>query len=582
MDTNLKDIDVFKGVVSFVAMVALILLLAGGTVAVIYIMIPMCDGWLTLNALASWASDLWMVQAVVAGGSILLLLAGMIVLAVIFRKERRQVAYRLGALLGKLWVEVKLLLTFLYCACAVPILAKLIDVVQPTSVQWVGMDGQSWSYLDYTPLEDSLRILTGFISIAVLAVLWLYLLCLDIGVNRRYFRHNIIHSILTWVDRCKKETPLAKLDLRRFIVAAACTLAIVPATVFALDIVDHRTRLWQYPFLSPLIVLLAIAGGCAIWAWYTWETRRLLRDVDILQWQLHQVYQGNLDVPCPLPQTSDLYTSAMELSMIHTGLQRAVDEGVRSERTKVELITNMSHDIKTPLTSVIGYIELLKKEELPAQAEDYVNVIAIKAERLRQIVQDVFEVSKAATGNIALRPEPLDLARLLRQTFAELDEVVSAAPITWRMDIPEEPVPVFADGQRLYRVFQNLLRNCAQYSLEGSRAYVSLQAEEGQARVTLRNVSKAELTRTGEELTGRFVRGDLNRTGDGSGLGLSIAQSFTEASGGTLQVRTEGDLFTVTVTLPLYQPPEEPVPEPKPEGVSEAQPGPAPEDGSAQ
>ena len=134
MDTNLKGIDVFKGVVSFVAMVALILLLAGGTVAVIYIMIPMCDGWLTLNALASWASDLWMVQAVVAGGSILLLLAGMIVLAVIFRKERRQVAYRLGALLGKLWVEVKLLLTFLYCVCAVPILAKLIDVVQPTSV----------------------------------------------------------------------------------------------------------------------------------------------------------------------------------------------------------------------------------------------------------------------------------------------------------------------------------------------------------------------------------------------------------------------------------------------------------------
>ena len=211
----------------------------------------------------------------------------------------------------------------------------------------------------------------------------------------------------------------------------------------------------------------------------------------------------------------------------------------------------MSHDIKTPLTSVISYVELLKKEELTPAARDYVEVLSQKTQRLSVIVQDVFEVSKAATGNISLNLEDLDVGRLLKQTFVEMEEVIERSKLQFRVDIPDTPMLVHADGQRMYRVFQNLIRNCTQYSLEGSRVYVSLVAQSGVASVSIRNISKTEITMNGEDLTARFVRGDQNRTTEGSGLGLSIAKSFTEACGGRFFVRTDGDLFVATVQFPL-------------------------------
>ena len=257
-----------------------------------------------------------------------------------------------------------------------------------------------------------------------------------------------------------------------------------------------------------------------------------------------------------MPPTSNLYDCAMQLNMIRTGVQKAVEEGTKADRTKIELITNVSHDIKTPLTSIISYVELLKKEDLPPAAADYVSTISQKAQRLSSIVQDVFEVSKAATGNISLNLDDLDVGRLLRQTFVEMEETVQRSQLQWRIDIPEAPMLIHADGQRLYRVFQNLIRNCAQYALEGSRVYVTLSAQAGLAQVTVRNVSRTEITMNGEDLTARFVRGDQNRTTEGSGLGLSIAKSFTEACGGHFFVRTDGDLFIVTVQFSLVEPKE--------------------------
>ena len=244
-----------------------------------------------------------------------------------------------------------------------------------------------------------------------------------------------------------------------------------------------------------------------------------------------------------------------------TGIQKAVEEGTKADRTKVELITNVSHDIKTPLTSIISYVELLKREpDLPPHVMDYIKTISQKADRLNHIVQDVFEVSKAATGNISLDLEDLDIGKLLQQTFGEMDETMRNSGLAWRVDIPDIPLLIHADGQRLYRVFQNLIRNCAQYSLEGSRVYVTLSAQNGAAIVSIRNISKNEITMDPDHLTARFVRGDQNRTTEGSGLGLSIAKSFTEACGGRFTVRTDGDLFMVAVAFPLMvKPPQPPV-----------------------
>ena len=286
--------------------------------------------------------------------------------------------------------------------------------------------------------------------------------------------------------------------------------------------------------------------------WYTLSFKRDLRDWAILLAQIAEMYGGNLNAVNHVPPTSNLYDCAMQLNMIRTGIQKAVEEGTKADRTKVELITNVSHDIKTPLTSIISYVELLKREpDLPPHVMDYIKTISQKADRLNHIVQDVFEVSKAATGNISLDLEDLDIGKLLQQTFGEMDETMRNSGLAWRVDIPDIPLLVHADGQRLYRVFQNLIRNCAQYSLEGSRVYVTLSAQNGAAIVSIRNISKNEITMDADHLTARFVRGDQNRTTEGSGLGLSIAKSFTEACGGRFTVRTDGDLFMVAVAFPL-------------------------------
>ena len=214
------------------------------------------------------------------------------------------------------------------------------------------------------------------------------------------------------------------------------------------------------------------------------------------------------------------------------------------------LFRSVSHDIKTPLTSIISYAELLRQEkELPQHVKEYIQILGEKAERLRGIVQDVFEISKATSGQLPMQMEMLDMGKLLRQTLADMNDQISQSTLVIRTSIPEQPVSVTADGQRLYRVFQNLLQNALRYSLEGSRVYLSLTEEDGRAVARIKNTSGVELS-DGKDFTERFVRGDASRTDGGSGLGLSIAKSFTEVCGGKLTVETDADLFTVTVSFP--------------------------------
>ena len=257
-----------------------------------------------------------------------------------------------------------------------------------------------------------------------------------------------------------------------------------------------------------------------------------------------------MDRPLDLPPDHGLYQLADDLNHIQQGLHQAVEERTRSERMKVELVTNVSHDLKTPLTSILSYTELLAQEPLNPPASEYVAILEEKAHRLRAMVQDVFEVSKAATGQLPVKLERLDLGRLLRQTLADMDQAIQNSGLALRPSIPDEGIPITADSDRLYRVFQNLLSNALAYSLPGSRVYLTLTVEGEQARAIVQNTSAAEL-RPGVDYTARFVRGDESRTDGGSGLGLSIADSFTQACGGVLEITTEADLFTATVIFPL-------------------------------
>ena len=210
-------------------------------------------------------------------------------------------------------------------------------------------------------------------------------------------------------------------------------------------------------------------------------------------------------------------------------------------------MANVSHDIKTPLTSIISYVELLKQEEeLPDHVREYVQILGEKSERLKNMVQDVFEVSKAASNQLPVNMEKLDLAKLLRQTLADMNIQILESGLAMKVSLPEEPVLILADGQRLYRVFQNLLQNALKYSLKGSRIFLVLAEEGKTAAASIKNTSGVEIDGT-VDFTERFVRGDISRTDGGSGLGLSIARSFTEACGGSFDLDVNADLFTVTV-----------------------------------
>ncbi|MCR5092703.1 MAG: hypothetical protein K6B72_01880 [Lachnospiraceae bacterium] len=245
------------------------------------------------------------------------------------------------------------------------------------------------------------------------------------------------------------------------------------------------------------------------------------------------------------------------VNSIGEGIEKAVKTSMHDERLKSELITNVSHDIKTPLTSIIGYVDLLKRENIDSpKAEEYIRILDEKSQQLKRLTEDLVEASKITSGNIEIKPERLNVTEFLRQTVGEFHEKLEDAALKAVVQTPEEPLFINADANHLWRVMENLLENACKYALSGTRVYLQLSesapAEDGHTDVVLsvRNVSRNELHVDAADLTERFVRGDMARSGEGSGLGLSIADSLTKAQGGEMQIDVDGDLFKVTLWFP--------------------------------
>lgn len=239
------------------------------------------------------------------------------------------------------------------------------------------------------------------------------------------------------------------------------------------------------------------------------------------------------------------------LQSIQSGIQKAVDEQMRAERMKTELITNVSHDIKTPLTSIVNYVDLLEKEDIqPEKAKEYVDVLNRQAARLKKLTEDLVEASKASSGSLPVHLAPTDVNVLLSQLAGDYIEKLEGAQLEPIFHpAPSQPV-IQADGQLLSRVLGNLFSNICKYAMPGTRVYFESTADEKTVSLTFKNISKYELNIPAEELMARFVRGDRARHTEGSGLGLSIAQSLTELQGGTFRIEIDGDLFKAVVTFP--------------------------------
>lgn len=238
-----------------------------------------------------------------------------------------------------------------------------------------------------------------------------------------------------------------------------------------------------------------------------------------------------------------------ELDKIQNGFKKAVEEEVKSQRMKTELITNVSHDLKTPLTAITTYVELLKEKDVTEeQRQEYLAVLEKKSARLKLLIEDLFEVSKASSGNVTLNPIEVDICHLMRQVYLEYEDKAEAAGLQFRFGLPEEKVILQLDSQKTYRIFDNLYSNIMKYAMPHTRVYVSAKKLAEELIIEMKNMSAIELNMAPEELTERFVRGDASRNTEGSGLGLAIARSFTELQKGKMQIEIDGDLFKVTLT----------------------------------
>lgn len=240
------------------------------------------------------------------------------------------------------------------------------------------------------------------------------------------------------------------------------------------------------------------------------------------------------------------------INHIGENLDSALQEKVKSERFKADLITNVSHDLKTPLTSIINYVDLIKREQIQDEKiQGYLEVLEQKSQRLKTLTEDLVEASKASSGNLKLEISDIDFVELIHQTNGEFEEKFSTRFLVLVSRLPEEPILIEADGRRLWRVLENLYNNAFKYAMMNSRVYVDVGQEDDRVAFTIKNISENPLNISSSELTERFVRGDVSRTTEGSGLGLSIAQSLTQLQGGTFQILIDGDLFKVQVKFPV-------------------------------
>lgn len=283
------------------------------------------------------------------------------------------------------------------------------------------------------------------------------------------------------------------------------------------------------------------------------SAKSLLSLSQIMQ-AVKEISTGNIDYVLDKSQISVAFSGlAEDIQSIQGGLKKAVAEAVKGERMKTDLITNVSHDLKTPLTSVINYVDLLKQEDLNNdKANQYLCVLEEKSARLKQLIEDLIEASKASSGNLAVSAEKVDLHELVMQACGEYEEKIKKAELDVHINAADEKILISADGKHMWRIVENLLSNVVKYSLPHSRVYINIAKSEPYGSLIVKNISANPLDIPPEQLTERFVRGDVSRTTEGSGLGLSIAQSLSNIQGGRFKIEIDGDLFKVIVEMPLW------------------------------
>lgn len=303
---------------------------------------------------------------------------------------------------------------------------------------------------------------------------------------------------------------------------------------------------------SVLLILLLFILDLGAFFWFY----RMALGREILLDGLKRITDGELSYKIPEEKLQgDQKEIAEYINRIGDGLDAAVEKSLKDERMKTELITNVSHDLKTPLTSIINYVDLLKRKNFTdPEVINYLEILDSKAHRLKSLTEDVVEASKASTGNLSLEMADLNLVEMLYQVMGEFEERLSEHHLMLMTHFPDTPAIIYADGRRMWRVLENLFGNILKYAMENTRVYAEVLVDDSTVNFTLKNISAQPLNIPAEELTERFIRGDVARNTEGSGLGLSIAKSLTQLQGGSFDLYLDGDLFKVCLKFPLKKP----------------------------
>ena len=324
---------------------------------------------------------------------------------------------------------------------------------------------------------------------------------------------------------------------------------------------ENKRIFWYYLLFIIISIMLAslFYTGIAIilligfWIWAYYQIKKYILEQEKIKNALKDIYEGKSnDVHL---NESELRGALKEMAIyvndIASGFSNAINESLKSERLKTELITNVSHDIKTPLTSIINYVDLLKKENIQDEkVKEYIDILDKKSQRLKKLTEDLVEASKVSSGNVKLNLENINIKELFNQTIGEFKDRFEEKNLIIETTIPNDNIKINADSRYLYRIIENLFSNITKYALEGSRVYIDIIEKEKIVDISIKNISKDKLNISSDELMQRFVRGDKSRYTEGSGLGLSIAKSLTELQGGTFDIIIDGDLFKVHIIWP--------------------------------
>lgn len=371
------------------------------------------------------------------------------------------------------------------------------------------MDAIFSSTIYYLERMDLILILSGITTFGIISITGIYYLTVVKQVKRKYFiKSSIAYKVLYLVYDFFKSL----FDGRKFS-KNGLTRSLFKRQVLFIVSSAFLVFLMFLFLMAPPLMLLPPIIECFIIYWFVKGNRATYEAID-------------------------------------KGFNDSLEEQMKAERMKIQLVTNVSHDLKTPLTAIIGYVDLLAKEPLDETAKEYVTILAEKSDRLKHILSDLFDLAKSTSGNLEVTNEEIDLKRLIEQTLGDLSEEIEASSLEFKLRIPDKDMIIRSDGKKLYRVFLNLFDNALKYALQGTRVYIDCDVVQGEVLIGIKNIAGYEMTFTEEEIRQRFARGDHSRTSEGNGLGLSIAESFTAVCGGTFKLVIDGDLFKVELRFP--------------------------------